>query len=98
MAGTKTRTLDNPYAIFVAGSWEWRVLKRYQTSENEKKNLNAVWFCAVRSPMTYGSWDYGDTYIRDIPGAYAGYAFPEDGAVRKDSGTTITTATLYPSR
>jgi hypothetical protein len=98
MAGTKTRTLDDPYAIFVAGSWEWRVLKRYQNPENESANPYAAWFCAVRSPLTYGSWDYGDTYIADIPGAYAGYAFPESGAVRKESGTTITTATLYPSR
>lgn len=71
----KTRPLDNPYAVFTApNGWEWRVLKAYQTPEKEKENWRwARWLCAVKSPFTYGSWEYGDTYITDIPGAYAGY-------------------------
>ena len=24
------------------------------------------WFVAAKSPFTYGSWEYGDTYIKDI--------------------------------
>jgi hypothetical protein len=74
----KTRDVQQPYAVFVMGDWEWRVLKRYQTAENEKKNPYAVWFCAVQTPMTYGSWEYGDTYISDIPGAVAGQEFGAD--------------------
>ena len=62
----KTREVDNPYEIWKAGDWEWRMLKKYQNPDNEKKNPYARWFCAVKSPFTYGSWEYGDTYISDI--------------------------------
>jgi hypothetical protein len=62
------RKVDNPYEIWTTQdeSWEWRVLKKYQTPENEAKNPYARWFCAVKSPMTLGSWEYGDTYVKDI--------------------------------
>lgn len=62
----KTRKVDDPYEIWVAGDWEWRVLKKYQTPEKESENPYARWHCAVKSPMTYGSWEYGDTYVKDI--------------------------------
>jgi len=64
----KTRDKDEPYEIWKSfdGSWEWRVLKKYQTPENEAKNPYARWFCAVKSPMTYGSYELGDTYVKDI--------------------------------
>jgi len=62
----KTRKVNNPYEIWVAGDWEWRVLKKYQSPEKEKQNPFARWFCAVKSPMTRGGYDMGDTYIKDI--------------------------------
>ena len=62
----KTRDVDNPYEVWVAGDWEWKVLKKYQTPEKEATNPYARWLCAVKSPYTYGSYDIGDTYIRDI--------------------------------
>lgn len=64
----KTRSVDNPYEVWTTpdNSWEWRVLKKYQSPENEEKNPYARWFCAVKSPFTYGSWEYGDTYVKDI--------------------------------
>lgn len=63
----KTRELDNPYMVFKNDSgWEWRVLKAYQTPDKEISNPYARWFCAVKSPMTHGSWDYGDTYVKDV--------------------------------
>jgi hypothetical protein len=65
----KTRKVDNPYETYrsyILPNWEWRVLKKYQSPENEKKNPYTRWFCAVKSPYTYGSWEYGDTYIKDI--------------------------------
>ena len=34
----KKRKLDNPYEVWKDGGWEWRVLKKYQTPENEAKN------------------------------------------------------------
>jgi hypothetical protein len=62
----KTRKVDNPYEIYKAGDWEWRVLKHYQTPEKEKTNKYARVFTAVKTPMTYGSWEYGDSYLADI--------------------------------
>lgn len=64
----KTRKVDQPYEIWqtLDGSWEWRVLKKYQSPENEAKNPYAKWFCAVKSPYTMGSWEYGDTYASEV--------------------------------
>ena len=64
----KIREVENPYEIYKAGDWEWRVLKKYQSPEKEKQNQYARWYCAVKTPMTYGGWEYGDTYISDIVG------------------------------
>jgi len=73
----KTRPVAQPYVIFTDGNWEWRVLKAYQTPEKEVQNCWAKWFCAVKSPFTFGSWEYGDTYIADIPGAVPGQRLAE---------------------
>ena len=64
----KTRKVDNPYEIWThdGAGFEWRVLKKYQNVENEAKNEYARWFCAVKSDMTYGSFELGDTYVSDI--------------------------------
>ena len=66
----KTRPVDNPYEIWTwespDGVWEWRVLKKWQKPSKEAENPYARWFCAVKSPHTYGSWEYGDTYVRDV--------------------------------
>ena len=66
----KSRTKENPYAIWQGfgafGDTEVRLLKTYQTPANEQKNQYAKWFVAVRSDHTYGSFDMGDSYIRDL--------------------------------
>ena len=62
----KTRPKENPYEIWSNGVWEWRVLKKYQSEEKEKANPYARWFCAVKSPMTYGDYELGDVYVREI--------------------------------
>jgi hypothetical protein len=63
----KQRPVDKPYMIFANDSgWEWRVLKCYQTPDKEEGNPYARWFCAVKSPFTFGSWEYGDTYVKDV--------------------------------
>ena len=65
----KTRTVDNPYEIWqtpyttVGVMWEWRVLKKWQLDDDKPY---ARWFCAVRSPYTHGSWEYGDVYVSEI--------------------------------
>ncbi len=57
----KTRKIDNPYAIYRShdGTWEWRVLKAYQADDSKPY---ARWLCAVKSPFTFGSYEYGDEY------------------------------------
>ena len=64
----KTVSVDEPYEIYVndMAGFEWRVLKKYQNEENEAKNPYARWYCAVKSPYTYDSWEYGDVYAQDV--------------------------------
>lgn len=64
----KTRNINDPYEIWIneKSGWEWRVLRKYQNLENEIKNKYARWFCGVRSPMTYDTFELGDTYVKDI--------------------------------
>lgn len=63
----KTRPLEQPYEVYInEAGWEFRVLKKYQSPEKEAENPQARWFCAVQSPFTYGGWDWGDTYVRDV--------------------------------
>ena len=68
----KTRDIENPYATYRVDNpnngmyFEWRVLKAWQTRESEKKKPYGRWFCAVKSPMTYGSWERGDVYANEI--------------------------------
>ena len=64
----KSVKVENAYASYRAGSFEWKILKTYQVKENEDKNMYARWMTACKSPMTYDSWEYGDAYIKDILG------------------------------
>jgi len=74
----KTRPVENPYEIWQAngGQWEWRVLKKWQANDSKPY---ARWFCAVRSPFTYDSWEYGDVYVAEIKDlAHRTYAEQKD--------------------
>ena len=67
----KTRDVNNPYEIwkgscFPMGDIEYRVLKKYQKPSLEKSNPYARWFVACKSEATFGTWEYADTYIKDI--------------------------------
>lgn len=61
----KARPIENPYEIWLTpdGSWEWKVLKKWQVDDDKQY---ARWYCAVKSPFTHGSYEYGDTYVADI--------------------------------
>ena len=61
----KMRPVEKPYEIWTSrdGSWEHRVLKKYQLDDN---NPFARWFVAVKSPFTYGEWEYGDSYAKAV--------------------------------
>ena len=64
----KTVSVDEPYETYVndMSGFEWRVLKKYQNQKNEAKNPYARWYCAVKSPYTYDSWEYGDVYVSEV--------------------------------
>ena len=75
----KTRDVNNPYEIWkcrmnfgVEGGFddileiEYRVLKKYKSPKGEAEDPFARWYTAAKSEATFGSWEYGDTYIRDI--------------------------------
>lgn len=56
------------YFIVTQGSWTWKVHKFYQSPAKSLENPYARAFCSVSSPLTFGSADMGDCYIKDIPG------------------------------
>ena len=63
----KTRPTATPYAIYQGpNGWEWRVLKTYKQAANEAKNQYSRWFVAAKSPHTWGEFEMGDTYARDV--------------------------------
>jgi hypothetical protein len=59
----KTRPASDPYEVWVAGDWEWRVLKKWQADDNKPQ---ARWFCQVITPFTGPSGDLGDVYVSEI--------------------------------
>jgi|TARA_Y100000310_G_scaffold66508_1_gene61836 hypothetical protein len=64
----KTRPVDNPYEVWEneGAGWTWHVLKKYQRPDKEADNPHARWFCAVKSPFTFGSYEMGDVYRSEI--------------------------------
>ncbi len=60
----KTRPRNNPYETWVAGSWTWLVLKKYQADD---RKAGARWFCFVTSPFCPDG-ELGDCYAADIMG------------------------------
>ena len=55
---------NEPYAIYTAKGWTWKVLKTYHRPD--KEDAYARWFVAVSSPFTGGIWELGDAYMTDI--------------------------------
>ena len=60
---SKMRKTENPYEIWAREGWEWRVLKKWQLDDNKPY---ARWFCAAKSPYTYGRFELGDVYVAEI--------------------------------
>ena len=88
----KSRKTDTPYAIFKGygpfGETEVRLLKTYQLPAKEKENPYARWFVAVKTDMTYGSYDMGDSYIREatmgLTRVYADPLYLEQYGIEED--------------
>jgi len=68
MSLKKVATVEAPHATFVdaRGGWTWKVLKVYASAKSDKANEYARWMLAVKSPHTFGSFEHGDTYIKDV--------------------------------
>lgn len=61
----KTRKIDNPYATFKMGNFVSQILRAYSTKTPED-NPHVAWYTGAKSDHTYGSYEYGDTYIKEI--------------------------------
>jgi hypothetical protein len=65
----KSRPVDAPYAIYESAGgqgWTWHICKTYKLPENEAGDAYARWFVWAKSPYTYGDFEGGDTYRRDV--------------------------------
>jgi hypothetical protein len=65
---SKTRPVDEPYAIFESngGGIKWHILKTYKTPASEKKDPFARWFVAAYSDATGTRGDMGDDYAVNV--------------------------------
>ena len=54
------------YEVWQAGEFTYWVLRKYKSPEAEAKDPFATWYCAVKSPATDGSFEFGDCYVADI--------------------------------
>jgi len=61
----KTRPVEDPYEVWQAGSWTWKVLKFYKTRENTLADPYGRVFCEV------DGWEkeMGDVYYKEITSA-----------------------------
>ena len=62
----KTRPSTDPYEVWVAGDWTWKVRKFYKSRENTLADEYGRVLCDVSSPGTFGGHDTGDVYYREI--------------------------------
>ena len=62
----KTRQASDPYAVYRAGDLTWHVIKTYKLAKNEAGDPYARWMVAAKSDATFGSFELGDTYARDV--------------------------------
>lgn len=67
MSLRKTATIEEPHATYMSEDrqWTWKILKVNQPAKSPTEQFS-TWFVAAKSPMTFGSWEYGDTYALDV--------------------------------
>lgn len=58
----KTRPVSDPYEVWQAGDWTWKVLKFYKSRENTLADPFGRVFCDVQG----FEHDLGDVYYREI--------------------------------
>jgi hypothetical protein len=79
---TKRMTPETAYEVWQNGIFTYWILKKYQTPEQEAKNVYARWYCAVVSPLTEKTFQYGDTYVREI--TVGGYKIANPLAMKQE--------------
>lgn len=62
----KSRPTMKPYAIYEGGGITWHVVKTYKQPSSEPKDPYARWLVAAKSDATFGSFEGGDTYAREV--------------------------------
>lgn len=62
----KSRKVGNAYLVLENGSWRYEILKLNRSLDKAEGDAYASAFCAVKSENTFGSFEYGDTYLSDI--------------------------------
>jgi hypothetical protein len=64
----KRVTPETAYEVYqtLDGQWTYYVLRKYKSPTNEARDLYARWLVATVSPMTHGSFEYGDAYVSSI--------------------------------
>lgn len=65
MSLRKTADLDTPHATYTADEWTWKILKVNAPKKSPHEQYS-TWLVAAKSPNTFGSWEYGDTYCYDV--------------------------------
>lgn len=63
----KRRDVSNPYFTLTQAGWEWKVLKIYSKPAKSLSDPYSRAHCFVTSPFC-PSGEYGDVYVRDVPG------------------------------
>jgi len=63
----KSRKPGNAYVVLGGNGWKWEILKLYKSPEASLKDPYARAFCYVHGIEA----EYGDVYLREIPGAMA---------------------------
>ena len=62
----KSRPTMKPYAIYQGPGITWHVVKTYKMPKSEAKDPYARWLVAAKSDATFGSFEGGDTYAREV--------------------------------
>ena len=74
----KTRTAENPYATFHGNNnFVSHVIRAYSIKTPEE-NPHVAWFTIAKSDDSFGSYEYGDVYIKELTdNSELVYASPE---------------------
>lgn len=65
MSLRKTADLETAHATYTAGSFTWKILKVNAPAKSPWAQYS-TWLVAAKSDMTFGSYEYGDTYTQDV--------------------------------